>query len=39
MTVTCQQIGKPTEKGKISRNIQPSKTELGRNRKCEQTDH
>ena len=33
-----QQIRQPRKNGKIPRNIQPVKTELGRDRKCEQTD-
>ena len=31
-TIICQQIGQPRRNGHISRNIQPTKTESGRNR-------
>ena len=37
--VICQQIGQPKRTGQTPRNIQPSKTDLGRNRQSEQTDH
>ena len=38
-TVICQQNGQPRRNEQIFRNIQPSKTESGRNRQSEQTDH
>ena len=37
--VICQQIGQSGRNGQIPRNIKPTKTETGRNRKHEQTDN
>ena len=38
-TVICQQIKQPRRNRQISRNMQPSKTKLGRNRQFEHTVH
>ena len=38
-TVICQQIGHSKRNGHISRNMQPSYYESGRNRQSEQTNH
>ena len=39
-TWICQQIGQPRRNAqKKSRNIQPSKSESGKNRQSEQSDH
>ena len=38
-TVICKQIGLPRRNEQISRNIPLTKTESGRNRLAEQSDH
>ena len=38
-TVIYQQIGQPRRNGQISRNVKITKTQSGRNRQSEQTNH
>ena len=38
-TIILQQIWQPRRNGQLSRDLQPAKTELRRNRSTEQTNH